>query len=78
MNLENIPTPETDRSETCVKHAHRILFDDDMVVESCKVRDIERRLTVAREALDGLNKLNLCGRAYEEIETALTQTAPKP
>jgi hypothetical protein len=61
-----IPTPET---------LSRYQNGDDMFAVS---QDLERRLTIAREALNGLNKLNLCGRAYEEIEAALTLTAPKP
>lgn len=40
-------------------------------------RSLEQRLAACRDALQNLSKLNLCGRAYEEIEQTLTLTAPK-
>lgn len=74
-----IPTPETDAAEMCVKHTHRMLYDEDKVVESYKMRDLERRLTIAREALKKLdNWLMRDAQRKQIIEQALTQTAPTP
>lgn len=67
MNFDQIPTPESDE----------VFGSRVNGIRSRKCRDLERRLTVAREALGRLEKLSLCGRAYEEIEQTLTQTAPK-
>ena len=78
MNMNEMPTPETDAAEMCVKHTHRMLYDEDKVVESDKMRDLERRLTIAREALKKLdNWLMRDAQRKQIIEQALTQTAPK-
>ena len=89
--MNEIPTPETDAAEMCVKHTHRMLYDEDKVVDSDKMRDLERRLNVAREALqcalvdmsvnEGLTSTTRGVIRHVSIPTvkeALTQTAPKP
>lgn len=81
MNLNETPTPETDAAEFPV-----MTFpsrDNPLVVRSIIVRNLERRLTVAREALETLAKLGN-GQHYGNSDgniiafNALTQTAPKP
>lgn len=73
MDLSKIPTPETDK-----KHA---LYECDAcgnhVVSADFARDLERRLTVAREALE---KIANAETKYPAIiaTKALTLTAPKP
>ena len=77
--MNEIPTPETDAAEMCVKHTHRMLYDEDKVVESDKMRDLERRLTIAREALKKLdNWLMRDAQRKQIIEETLALTAPKP
>lgn len=78
MNMDKIPTPETDAvekaftSDSGQNPQHRLTL---------KSRNLERRLTVAREAL--LLALHVRGTSddNEEVrnrmELALTQTAPK-
>lgn len=79
VSLNQMPTPETDASVRTfeawdVPTCRHVMVE---YVFAHKAKDLERRLTVAREALGRLEKLSLCGRAYEEIEQTLTQTAPK-
>ena len=79
--MNEMPTPETDAAEMCVKHTHRMLYDEDKVVESDKMRDLERRLTIAREASQAISDAggNYCDLliSQEIAEKALEQTAPK-
>ena len=78
--MNEIPTPETDAAEMCVKHTHRMLYDEDKVVESHKMRNLERRLTVAREAMQAALTASFrgqTGRAHSILDDAMTQTAPK-
>lgn len=86
MNLDEILTPETDAAEMCVKHTHRMLYDEDKVVESDKMRDLERRLTVARdgfkELINAIETGSFSNGEYSRCEIkqakeTLTLTAPK-
>jgi hypothetical protein len=79
--MHETPTPETDAAEFPV-----MTFpsrDNPLVVRSIIVRNLERRLTVAREALETLAKLGN-GQHYGNSTgniialAALTKTAPKP
>jgi len=69
MKINEIPTPETD--------AYFIAFHDEFQIKA-KMQDLERRLTVARDALENIvmNSQSLVG-AVLMAEEALTQTAPK-
>lgn len=71
MNLADIPTPETD-----AVHARKMgpaaLFE---MTEHA--RDLERRLTVAREALMVVANCSSSTRLLRISREALTQTAPK-
>ena len=76
MNMNKIPTPETDAVEkeftvdSKQNPQHRLAL---------KSRNLERRLTVARETLKKLdNWLMRDAQRKQIIEQALTQTAPKP
>jgi len=73
MNLNEIPTPETDAAK---KNGASF---------SILCEDLERRLTVAREALAKLDSRlgGFCHGSWESglcsiAQKALTQTAPKP
>ena len=78
MNIDEIPTPETDAAfkqwllESDKSHRIRM---------RSKMRDLERRLTVAREALQAVSDAggNYCDllTSQEIAEKALEQTAPK-
>lgn len=81
MNLDQIPTPETDAAEFPV-----MTFpsrDNPLVVRSIIVRDIERRLTVARGFLEDLEAAGVEGGVEDDdhhmtrIREALKLTAPK-
>ena len=73
--INKIPTPETDAVEKAFtvdsgqNPQHRLTL---------KSRDLERRLTIAREALKKLdNWLMRDAQRKQIIEQALTKTAPK-
>ena len=75
MNIDEIPTPETDLFfHYCVRTDHSWLRHSE---------NLERRLTIAREALGKLAKLGN-GRHYGNSDgniiafDALTLTIPKP
>ena len=78
MNMNEIPTPETDAVEKAFtadskqNPQHRLAL---------KSRDLERRLTVAREAMQAALTASFrgqTGRAHSILDEAITQTAPKP
>jgi hypothetical protein len=77
MNIDGIPTPETDAAEFPV-----MTFpsrDNPLVVRSIIVRNLERRLTIAREALMAIaDKSANIEHAERMADKALKQTAPKP
>lgn len=79
MNIDEIPTPETDAAY------NKRLFEND---KSHRIRvgqtmeSLERRLTIAREALQASADAggSFCDliSAQRKAEEALTLTAPKP
>ena len=78
MNFEHIPTPETEAVNAQGKgYATRFY------TMKTHARDLERRLTVAREALAKVVKAWdyaewLNENDFEAFRETLTQTAPKP
>ena len=81
MTPNQIPTPETDAFASMIeRRSSRV--DDDYSDSINFARDLERRLAVAREALERLAKLGN-GERYGNSEgneiarEALAQTAPK-
>jgi len=82
MSLEHLPTPETDAAERIIPS--RLTPDEfnqnhGEWVPSDHARDLERRLTVASEALAKvLNSCLTMEQAENIAEKALTLTAPKP
>lgn len=73
-DLSHIETPETDESTRTTDW-----LSGEPVVEAKRAQDLERRLTVAREALWKIRHACLYMNQAENIaEKALTQTAPKP
>ena len=91
MNMNKIPTPESDAStfdpytwnqsgpgRSCSPEV-MYQIDDGEWVHVDKMRDLERRLTIARESLKKLdNWLMRDAQRKQIIEQALTQTAPTP
>lgn len=88
MNMENIPTPETDA--LCERIGDPAYATNP---RTDKCRDLERRLAVAREAIkamiadlrlrgelceDGVVELNISNGVLLQAEEALTLTARKP
>ena len=83
-------TPETDAAICRYDHpawteGRKFTVDEKHVVLADFARTLERQRNETRaerdalaDALRGLNKLNLCGRAYEEIESALASLNPTP
>ena len=76
MNIDEIPTPETD---DCYNKCVLTPGPGTGLVMRSKMRDLERRLTIARETLtmiiDTSPSLQHAERMADE---ALKQTAPKP
>jgi len=76
MSLEHLPTPESDLfyssfsdGEACPSQAEWLY----------KLQDLERRLTVAREALDSItHDMGATPAIHQLCTESLTQTAPKP
>lgn len=90
MNLNEIPTPETDTNESTHEHfkcyGYENSLDSPMIEWTEFARDLERRLTVAREALELIkgycNSENIepvdCRKIVRRTtHEALAQTAPK-
>ena len=78
MKHSEIPTPETDAFEinSPETRANAIMALNTVVALA---RDLERRLTVARHALERLdNDLMRDAQRKLIIRVALTETAPKP
>ena len=92
MNMNKIPTPESDAStfdpytwnqsgpgRSCSPEV-MYQIDDGEWVHVDKMRDLERRLTIAREALQAVSDAggNYCDllTSQEIAEKALTQTEP--
>lgn len=76
MNLDEIPTPET--NAFMLEYNRAIAAQKTRPSMWDKLQSLERRLTIAREALE---RFEGCIDGYEYInsaEKALTQTAPKP
>lgn len=75
MNIDEIPTPETDAAfkqwllESDKSHRIRM---------RSKMRDFERRLTIARETLWGVHDTSSSSRLRRVAKEALALTAPKP
>ena len=82
MNFEHIPTPETDANKSAHDHfecyGYENSLDTPMVDWHEFAIDLERRLTVAREALEKFSGCFDCYECTGTAETALTLTAPKP
>ena len=90
MNLSEYPTPITDAAEKSpFQHAVGCPPPNYMSVESGIVRDLECRLTIAREALEIISRMTI-SHLYpypdgpcidrsdmEEVLTALELTKPK-
>ena len=78
MNMNEIPTPETDAA---IKTIGLYRGDEMEIVDPEFARDLERRLTVAREALRQILHPDLRSdksKSFARIaEEALTQTEPK-
>ena len=79
MNIDEIPTPESDAAYK------QLLLESDKshrIRMRSKMRDIERRLSVARGALmkarERIKYTDPKILGMEEIDQALTLTAPKP
>ena len=71
MNFEHIPTPETDYAIVDTRGYERILPDF--------ARDLERRLTVAREALAEIYHSCMTMEQADKIAEKVHHiTAPKP
>ena len=75
MNLDQIPTPESDvvwseylKSNYCTKDIEKLRKLH---------RDLERRLTLAREALRGVHETSSSSRLRRVAKETLTLTAPK-
>lgn len=76
MNIDEIPTPETDAHMQTYPFQQWDYFDHQTQEKMC---DLERRLTVAREALMAIadKSVNL-EHAERMADRALKQTARKP
>ena len=77
MNIDEIPTPETDAEwnspDVCTQ------FPELAYAMREKSKDLERRLTIARESLKKLdNRLMRDAQRKQIIEETLALTAPKP
>lgn len=76
MNIEEIPTPETDALVPTQGHKQTMLEYIETLEDHA--RDIERRLTVARDALTAIaDQSENIEHAVCTADKALTQTAPK-
>ncbi len=74
--MHETPTPKTDAAEFPV-----MTFpsrDNPLVVRSIIVRNLERRLTIARKALERVTLWSTENSVLAVAKQALTQTAPKP
>ena len=75
MNIDQIPTPETDAAYK------QLLFESDKshrIRMRSKMRDLERRLTIARETLIMIaDESSNLAHAERMADRALKQTAPK-
>jgi len=76
MSMETIPTPETDALDN-------LMFSTTHLFSKC--RNLERRLTVARDALrlvasnvQDYGPFWAQGDIQNSVRESLTQTAPKP
>ena len=81
-DLSHIPTPETDAHMKTYPFQQWDYFDHQTLE---KMGDLERRLTVAREALELVSKNRqphgpfwYGGEIQTKVREALIQTAPKP
>ena len=77
MNLDQIPTPESD---DCYNKCVLTPGPGNGLVMRSKMRDLERRLTIAREAMQAALTASFrgqTGRAHSILDEAITQTAPK-
>lgn len=87
MNTNKIKTPETDKMQ---RRAENEYYDVELAMMVSHARDLERRLVVARNALEFYANVSLypspltggLGELYFDCgsiaKNALTQTAPKP
>lgn len=83
MNIDEIPTPETDAALCRYDHpdwpsGRKHTVNGKHVVLAEHARDLERRLVVARDALTAIaDKSENIEHAVCMADKALTQTAPK-
>jgi len=74
MSDYQIPTPETDAAEAACRESKgcvNLVFVGDMA-------DLERRLTIARDALWGVHETSSSSRLRRVAKETLALTAPKP
>ena len=74
MNIDEIPTPETDAAEAACRESKgcvNLVFVNDMAA-------LERRLTIARDALDRISIWSTENSVLDVARITLTKTAPKP
>jgi len=74
MNIDEIPTPESD---DCYHKCVLTPGPGNGLVMRSKMRDLERRLTIAREALWGVHDTSSSSRLRRVAKEAAIQTAPK-
>ena len=72
--MNEIPTPETDAA---IKTIGLYRGDEMEIVDPEFARDLERRLTIARETLWGVHDTSSSSRLRRVAKEILTQTAPK-
>jgi len=74
--MNEIPTPETDEPVPTQGNKQTML----QYIEALEAhaRDLERRLTIAREDLRGVHETSSSSRLRRVAKEVLTQTTPKP
>ena len=76
MNIDQIPTPET--NAFMLEYNRAIAAQKTRPSMWDKLQSLERRLTVARETLWGVHDTSFSSRLRRVAKEALALTAPKP